>query len=154
MVAGSVAIPDNWQLRFDRLARIKAALLAAAFLAVFWEQLDFNPSGGLGEIVHRWVHESDWTHGPIIPLFSAYLIYLRWEEIKRITIRHTWIGLVIMLLALALYEYAHWGILFGYVRPMAMLLCLLGMIIFLYGVAIMRYAWLPWLYLFFAIPIP
>jgi exosortase len=35
-----------------------------------------------------------------------------------------------------------------------MLICLLGVIIFLCGLPALRYLWLPWLYLFFAIPLP
>lgn len=160
MGAVRVASPSEWRITFDRQARIKAAVVGAAFVAVFWQLLDFVPNGrfwelhGLGEIVYRWVHESDWSHGPIIPLFSAYLLYLRWDRVKRAPIVHTWVGLVIMLFALALYWYSLWGSTFGYTRPVAMMLCLLGVIVFLCGLPVMRYAWLPWLYLFFAIPIP
>jgi len=144
----------RWSITFDRPARIQAAIVAAAFVALFWELLDFIPAGGFGSIVYRWVHEGDWSHGPIIPLFSAYLVYLRWEPIRRCRIRHTWVGLVILLLGLGIYQYALWGIQIGYVRPVAMMICLLGVLILLCGLPVMRYAWLPWLYLFFAIPIP
>lgn len=154
MGAKTAALPAGWQIAFDRPARIKAAIVLAAFVAVFWELLDFIPAGGLGSIVYRWVHEADWTHGPIIPLFSAYLVYLRWDRIKRAPVRFTWVGLVIMLLGLGLYQYALWGLKIGYVRPVAMMICLLGVIIFLCGLPVMRHAWLPWLYLFFAIPLP
>jgi exosortase len=143
-----------WQIRFDRAAQIRAGIVAAAFVAVFWDLLDFVPRGGLGAIVHRWVHEADWSHGPIIPLFSAYLVYLRWEQIRKCPIRHTWVGLLIMLAGLGLYQYSLWGLLIGYARPLAMMITLLGVIIFLCGLPVMRYAWLPWLYLFFAIPVP
>ena len=148
------AANDGWQISFDRPAQIKAAVIAAAFVALFWELLDFVPAGGLGEIVYRWVHESDWSHGPIIPLFSAYLVYLRWEQIKRSIVKYTWVGLVLILLSLVLYTWSLFGLLIGYVRPLAMMFCLLGIIIYLCGLPMMRYTWLPWLYLFFAIPIP
>jgi exosortase len=141
-------------IRFDRAAQVKIALLVGAFFAVFWAQLDFNPAGGLGALVYRWVNEADWNHGPIIPLFSAYLVYVRWEQIRRCPVKHTWIGLPLMLGGLGLYEYSLSGMLVGYAQPLGMMICLLGMIIFLCGLPVMRYAWLPWIYLFFAIPVP
>lgn len=143
-----------WRLTFDRTAQIKVALIVVAFVAAFWQLLDFNPGGGLGELTHAWWNDLDWSHGPIIPLFSAYLAYMRWEQIRRSPPRYTWVGLVLLLLGLAFYQYTLWGLLFGYLRPMAMMLCLLGVIIYLCGLPVMRHAWLPWLYLFFAIPIP
>jgi exosortase len=155
MSVAKVSSPPAWSITFDRPAQIKAAIVGAAFIAVFWRLLDFIPGAGLGEVVYRWVHESDWSHGPIIPLFSAYLLHLRWDQIKRAPIRHTWVGLVVMIPALALYQASLWGLLpFGYARPLAMMLCLLGVVVFLCGLPVLRYAWLPWLFLFFAIPIP
>ncbi len=156
--AGPLALEASYEPRrpigFDRPAQVRAALVAAAFCAVFWELLDFNPAGGLGSIVWRWVNESDWSHGPVIPLFSAYLVYLRWDAIQRCPIRYTWVGALLMVGALALYQYSLWGLRFGYVRDLAMMACLLGVIVLLCGLPVLRYAWLPWLYLFFAIPIP
>jgi exosortase len=146
--------PQDERITFDRAAQVKAALVAAAFFAVFWDQLDFNPAGGLGALVFRWVNEGDWNHGPIIPLFSAYLVYLRWDQIRACPVNHAWLGLPIMLAGLGLYECSLCGLLYGYAQPLGMLICLLGIIIFLCGLPVMRYAWLPWLYLFFAIPIP
>jgi exosortase len=70
-------------------------------------------------------------------------------------VKYTWVGLLLMVPALALYQAALWGkIPFGYAKSLAMMVCLVGVIIFLCGLPVMRYAWLPWLYLFFAIPIP
>ncbi len=65
-----------------------------------------------------------------------------------------WIGLVLAVGALLLYQASLSVITFGYMRPLAMLLCLLGVIIFLCGLPALRHLWLPWLYLFFAIPLP
>jgi len=35
-----------------------------------------------------------------------------------------------------------------------MMISLLGVIVLLCGLPVLRYVWLPWLYLFFAIPLP
>lgn len=142
------------RISFERSDQIKTAIVVAAFVAVFWELLDFVPVGGLGSLVWRWVHESDWSHGPIIPLFSVYLVYLHWDRIKRCPVKYTWVGLILLLGGLGLYLYSLSLLKIGYARPVAMMITLLGVIIFLCGLPVLRYAWLPWLYLFFAIPIP
>jgi len=154
MAANPATTPGRWQICFDRTAKLKAVVLGAAFVAVFWELLDFIPPK-LGLLVHTWVYQTDWSHGPLIPLFSAYLVYQKWDAIRRCKIRFTWIGLILLLLGLALFLWSLSGRLpFGYAQPFAMMIALAGVIVFLCGLPIMRYAWLPWLYLFFAIPIP
>ena len=145
---------DAERIAFDRPAQVRAALVVAAFIAVFWELFDFIPPE-FGGLVHAWIYEPDWNHGPLIPLFSAYLVYARWERIRRCPIRHAWLGLVVMSAGLVTYLWALSGAMpFAYVRPTAMMVTLLGVIILLCGLPVLRQVWLPWLYLFFAIPIP
>jgi exosortase len=155
MAANPMATPASaGRMVFDRPAQFKAALIAVAFIVVFWDLLDFIPPN-YGELAHAWVFEADWSHGPLIPLFSIYLVYLRWDYIRRCPVRYAWSGLAVMLIGLALYLAALSGWLpFGYARPLSMLISLLGVIVLLCGLPALRYLWLPWLYLFFAVPIP
>lgn len=145
-MATSPALTPAYRISFDRAAQVRAVVVGLAFIAVFYNVLL--------DLSHKWLHEADWSHGPIIPLFSAYLVYLRWDKIKRCPVKYTFVGLVIMLAALLLYQWSLWGITFGSVQPVLMMLCLLGVIIYLCGLPQFRYTWLPWLYLFFAIPLP
>lgn len=145
---------DAGRLSFDRLSQLKTAAIVVAFIAVFWDLLDFLPPN-YGLLTYTWIFEADWSHGPLIPLFSAYLVYAKWDRIRRCPVRHTWPGLILLLAGLGLYLWVlSGGLLFGYARPLAMMITLLGVIIFLCGLPALRYLWLPWLYLFFAIPIP
>jgi exosortase len=149
-----VLAAEGGRIAFDRSAQVRAGLLAVAFIAVFWELLDFIPPD-FGGLVHEWVYKPDWNHGPLIPLFSAYLVYAKWGRVRRCAIRHAWPGLAVMLVGLGTYVWALSGAMpFAFARPMAMLVTLLGMIILLCGLPVLRHVWLPWLYLFFAIPIP
>jgi exosortase len=153
MAARPASIPQAATLTFDRPARVRAALVAALFVATFWHLLAFIPP--LGLLVHAWIYEADWSHGPLIPLFAAYLVYVKWERVRRCPVRHTWVGLVVLLLGLSVYLWSLARMLpFGYVRPLAMMTTLLGLIVFLCGLPLLYYVWLPWLYLFFAIPLP
>jgi exosortase len=153
-VADVAASKPAWRITFDGPARLKALVVGVVFIWLFWDQLAMLPGLPLGRLVYTWLHKSDWSHGPIIPLFSAYLVYSRWDEIRRCPIRYTGVGLALLLAGLALYVYALFGLNFGYVIPLAMLICLLGVIIYLCGLPAMWYLWVPWMYLFFAIPVP
>lgn len=144
----SIARASNpsWTLEFGTRERIRAVLLAGAFVAAFYGVFD--------ALWYEWTHSADWSHGPIIPLFSAYLVYVNWDRIRRIPPQRTSVGLILMIAALLFYQISLWLLPFGYFRPLSMLLCLLGIIIYLRGVGVLRYAMVPWLYLFFAIPLP
>ncbi len=132
-------------LVFDRPAQVRALIVALAFGAVYHVVLR--------TLVRQW-QSPDWSHGWLIPLFSVYLVYTHWERVRRAPVRHTWVGLVLMLVSLGIYQYSLWGVVIGYLRPLSMLLCLLGVIIYLFGLPILRQVWVPWAYLFFAIPLP
>lgn len=155
MAASDLATPTEAPtIWFDRLGRLKAAAIAVAFVASFWELLDFVPPD-YGSLVHKWIYEADWTHGPLIPLFSAYLVYLKWDSIRRCRPRLAWLGLPLLIVGLGLYVWVlSGGLPFAYARDLGMMIALLGVIVLLFGLPVLRYAWLPWAYLFFAIPIP
>jgi exosortase len=154
MAANPKTVPATERITFDGPARMQAAVLGVLFVIAFWELLDFTPPN-LGGLAYAWLHKADWSHGPLIPLFSAYLVYLKWDQIRRCPVRYTWPGLVILLGAFMVYALSLAGVLaFAYLRPFSMLVALLGVIVMLNGVPVLRYAWLPWLYLFFAIPLP
>ncbi len=140
----ATATSPVWRIEFDFYAKIKAAMVAAAFFCVFLYVLR--------DLSYEWMNSSDWSHGWIIPAFSGYLVYTRWDQVRRAPITHTWLGLVLMVAALGIYQYSLWGLVIGYLRPVAMLVCLLGICIYLCGLPMMRYAIVPWLYLFFAVP--
>lgn len=149
-----VLAAEGGRIAFDRPAQIRAGLLAAAFFAVFWDLLDFIPPD-FGALVYAWIYKPDWNHGPLIPLFSAYLVYARWGRVKRCAIRQAWLGVPLMLGGLGTYVWALSGAMpFAFARPVALMVTLLGMIVLLCGLPVLRHVWLPWLYLFFAIPIP
>ncbi|RMF77119.1 MAG: exosortase/archaeosortase family protein [Planctomycetota bacterium] len=146
-MSGTAAASYDWRISFDRAAQVKAALIAVAFSVTFW--------GVYRTLYYHWTHNADWSHGPLIPLFSAYLVYLKWDQIKRCPVRHAWVGLGLLIFALAAYQYSLWGVLrIGYFRPLMMMLALLGVMILLCGLPMLRYTWIAWAYLFFAIPLP
>ena len=133
-------------LSFDRPAKIRAAVVAIAFIAVFYNTIE--------RLMHWWYESADWSHGWLIPVFSAYLVYLHWNTVRRSPLRYAWTGLVLMLGGLLGYFYFLLVLPMSYPQDMMMLLCLLGVVIYLCGLPILRHVWVPWLYLLFAIPLP
>lgn len=152
MADRAATIPNARELVFDRAAQVRAAVIGLAFVATFWHLLAFVPP--LGSLTYAWVYEADWSHGPLIPVFSAYLVYLKWDRLRRCRMAYPWLGLPLILAGLALYLWALSGGLFAYARPVALMLTLLGVIAFLFGLRSLYYLWLPWAFLFFAIPLP
>ena len=134
------------RIAFGAAEQIKAGVVTIGFVAVF-----YNVFLDLG---YKWLNDANWSHGPIIPLFSLWIVYYNWERIKDLRVRGAWVGLPVMLGGLILYEWSMWGAQFGYLRPFSMMVCLLGVIVLLCGIPVMRYAWIAWLFLFFAIPLP
>jgi exosortase len=138
--------PRLTPLEFDRIGQVKVALLALGFFAVFRTVLyDLN---------FKWQNNADWSHGPLIPLFSLYLLYLRWPGLRVSPVRYTGFGLAVFLGGLALFQLSQWWITYSYLPPAAMLLTLLGIALFLCGLPALRFVAVPWLYLFFAVPLP
>lgn len=153
MASSPATLPPLRRISFGTLSRVKAAAVTVAFFAVFWPLLDFVPPH-LGVLIYQWSHEADWSHGWMIPLFSAYLVYVNWDRLKRMPITLPWVGLPILVVGLLAFEYFMFVKPFGYLRAVSMLVALLGVVIMLTGVAAFRITWLPWLYLLFAIPLP
>ena len=134
------------RIEFGVGAQVRAAVVAACFVGVFYNVLL--------DLQYTWWHDANWSHGWIIPLFSVWFVHHNWERVRQLRVTSAWVGLPIMLCGLVLYWYSLWGVQIGYVRPFSMLICLLGVVIFLCGLPVMRYAWVPWAYLFFAVPLP
>lgn len=133
-------------IAFDRPTQVRAVIVGLAFVAVFYNEIL--------TLAQQWYHSPDWSHGWLIPPFSAYLVYLHWDQVRRAPLRRTWVGFVLMGVALLGYQYFVWANPMSYPRAALMLLCLLGLTIALCGLPIVRRIWVPWLYLFFAVPLP
>ena len=77
------AAKTRWTVQFSRSSQIQAALLLAAFVFVFFRSL-------MG-LKYKWLTDQDWSHGPIIPLFSAYLVYINWDRIRGTPTNGAWL---------------------------------------------------------------
>ncbi len=109
----------------------------------------------IGQIVETWLSDSSWSHGFLIPLFSAYFIGRRKEEIINLQTRPNYIGLVLLVLVIGFYalnRFSPSG--YAYFCQVSLIAALGAVVLFLGGWSLIRYTWLPILFLFFAVPLP
>ncbi len=125
---------------------IKAALLAAAVYYVF--------SAEIYSIIFRWVTDSSWSHGFIIPFFSLYFLCQKKEEILSLKPKPNYFGLIFLICSLAFYLLVVFVYRFGYLKSLVIIPTIGSIILFIGGWRLVRYTWLPIGYLVFAIPLP
>lgn len=108
-----------------------------------------------GSIVYRWVSDSSWSHGFLIPLFSIYFLNQRKDSILNLRTRPNYAGLFFLLCAILFYFF---NVLspsgYGYFRNISIVTALGSVVLFLGGWALLRQTWLAVVFLIFAIPLP
>ena len=148
-ITNTASSPDHKEIGWGSLSigtYIKIAVLAVLFWYLFRDEID--------KIVFRWIHDSSWSHGFLIPLFSLYFINQHKTEILSITPRSNYLGLFLMICCIVFYPLNIVQFKVGYFTPLTVIATLFTMVLFLGGWKLMRYAWLPVCYLIFAVPLP
>lgn len=109
----------------------------------------------IGQIVQTWLADSSWSHGFLIPLFSAYFVGRRKQEILNLQARPNYLGLLLLVLVIGFYalnRFSPSG--YAYLCQLSVIAALGAVVLFLGGWGLVRYTWLPVLFLFFAVPLP
>ena len=107
----------------------------------------------LQRLVHQWQSDDDMGHGLFVPVVAGYIIWTRREELLAIhPVPNKW-GLLLMALASAQLCFATIaGELF--LARTAILLSLLGIVLYLRGAATVRALAFPFVLLLFMVPLP
>jgi exosortase len=106
-------------------------------------------------IVYRWVTDSSWSHGFLIPLFSLYFINQHKKDILNLQTRPNYLGLFFLILGILFYIFntvspSGWA----YFSSVSMIASLGAIVLFLGGWRLIKYTWLPVAFLIFAVPLP
>jgi len=125
---------------------IKIVIIAAAFYILF--QREFYT------IVHRWINDSSWSHGFIIPLFSLYFVNQKKKEILSTEFKPDYLGFVFLVMCLVAYPLILFVYRFGYFMNIMIIPTIGAIVLFLGGWKLIKYTWLPIAYIFFSIPLP
>jgi len=111
--------------------------------------------GEIRGVVHKWVSDSSWSHGFLIPLFSLYFLNQHREKILNVQTKPSYMGLVLMIVVIVFHIFNKLNPSgYAYFSRIAVIGTLGSAVLFLGGWAIVRYAWLPVLFLIFAVPLP
>jgi exosortase len=125
---------------------IKVLVIGSLLWYLFREEID--------GIVHRWITDPSWSHGFLIPLFSLYFLNQHKKEIIQLHLRPNYLGLFGMICCIVFYPLNIVQFKFAYAEPLTVVATLGTILFFFGGRRLVKYVWLPVLYLIFAIPLP
>lgn len=125
---------------------VKIFIIGALFAFLFRNEID--------GIVNRWITDSSWSHGFLIPLFSLYFIDQHKREILNLRTGPNYLGLLFLICGIVFHPFNIIHFQYGYLRPMIMIATLGAIVLLLGGWRLARYTWLPVAFLVFAVPLP
>jgi exosortase len=124
-------------------------VLAALFgVALLWM---YGPA--LREMVDRWRVDPRYSHGFLVPLFSAFLLWYRRDMLAQARLQPRWWGLLLVAAGLAL-DLGGVRYHFGWFEGASLMLALAGLCVLVGGWPVLRWAWPAIGFLFFMIPLP
>jgi exosortase len=125
---------------------IKILTIGGLFVYLFHNEI--------GSIVHRWSTDSSWSHGFLIPFFSLYFINQHKEQMLNLQTKPNYLGLFFVICGIVFYPLNIVHFQYGYLQPISMIGTLGAVVLFLGGWRLVKYTWLPILFLVFAVPLP
>jgi exosortase D (VPLPA-CTERM-specific) len=121
-----------------------AVMLALAFLFVTV----------LTKLGRDWWMDENYSHGLLVPFVIGYIIWSEWETLRNAQKKNSfWFGGGAILLALLMLLAGTLGAEL-FVQRMSLVLMLIGLVIYFWGVKPLKILTVPFLLLIFAIPIP
>jgi exosortase len=97
--------------------------LAAAVLWLYWPVLV--------HLVNFLYTSQDYSYGLLLPLVSGYLVFLAWPQLRHLPRRPTWMGLALMVIALAMYFVGI--VVVKFLARVSFLVLLMGILVLIFG---------------------
>jgi exosortase len=133
----SIRLPSGplWQLGI-----LGALILSLYAPTLFW-------------LVSQWSTDQNASHGFLVPLFSAFVIWQERDRLSRILPQPSWSGVVVLIAGLGVLILGRMGA-ERFLECSSLLLVLAGVVIVFLGWNLFRAVFLPWTFLLLMIPIP
>jgi exosortase len=133
-------------------ARLRSLLPAVALLSPV-VGLAWAFGNTLVDLNRTWATNPQYSHGYLVPIFAAYLLWTRRGRLDRAGLRPSWWGLPVLMLGLGLrlcggYFFYTW------LETVALIPCIAGLTLTLGGRAAWRWSWPAVVFLGFMIPLP
>src|SRR5262245_46345513 len=126
-----------------------AGLVAVIFLVL----LAALYAGILRDLARQWWDDSNYTHGFLVPIFSAVLIWHRRKQLAALPAEGSWIGLPVLLLGIGALLLGDIGS-ESFLMRSSLIVILVGLVLFLLGSRVFRVVAFPLLFLLFMVPLP
>lgn len=128
-----------------KMLGIMAVALAAIGIFTFWPELV--------EAQHDWETQSDYSHGYLVVPIAAYLLWDRWDRVKKIPVRPSFLGFLPLLFAIGLRFFgSHYF--FEPLNQAAFIIWIVGVVWLLGGLQILLWAGPVIFFLIFMFPMP
>lgn len=134
----------------ESVARFSNALWPLGILAVV---IAVVYGGVLFRLAGDWLHDPNYSHGFLVPLFSAFLIWRNRRTLRRLPARPSWWGLPGVMLATGIFVVGKLGAELFLTRS-SLVFLLAALVLYFLGWRWLRAVLFPLAFLFLMIPIP
>ncbi len=135
-------------MKSDGFRSPRSALIVVTLATVVWAYWTT-----LAEVVDRWWTDPQYSHGFLVPMFAAYLLWMRRTHLATTALQPRWWGVGIVLIAVALRMVSHF-----FYQPWldtgSLLICLAGIVVSWGGRRALVWAGPAILFLCFMLPLP
>jgi exosortase len=135
---------NPWSLRNAHLAW-GAALIAVLVMAVYFRVLT--------KLVFDWAEIPDFSHGFLVPIFAAYLVWAKRKTLLSTRVAPSWSGVAVVALGLVVLLLGVYGAEL-FLSRISLVILLAGLVLSFGGWALLKELRFPILVLILAIPIP
>lgn len=122
-----------------------ALIVAILLLWVFWPTLEV--------ISKRWISDVEYSHGYLVPVFSAYLLWSRRGRLSTGSTQPSWLGLPVLAVGLTM-RFAGTYMFLDWLAGVSLIPCLAGIALLAGGKTALRWSWPAIAFLVFMIPLP
>jgi exosortase D (VPLPA-CTERM-specific) len=136
-------------IEFPRTSASRAWILGS--IAALLAAVGFHDA--LFELVRRWTTQEEYSHGFLIPLVTALLLWTRRDALLASIGQPAWTGAVLILVAMIMHVTGALSAIF-ILSQLAFIVTLLGIVLAVGGFPLLRAAFVPIIFLIFAIPLP
>jgi exosortase len=105
------------------------------------------------ELAERWAEDPQYSHGFLVPLFSAFLLWHRRREIASLKLSPSWWGIAFAGAGLGLWILGT-RFFFAWFSEISILICIAGLVLTVGGWRALRWSWQAILFLGFMVPLP
>jgi exosortase len=105
------------------------------------------------KMIQDWATDDNYSHGFIVPFIVGYLVWQERENLSKISVRASNLGLLVLVFGLSIFLVASTGAEL-FVMRFSMLIVIFGLVTFLAGMEMGKALFIPVIYLSFMIPLP